>query len=522
MSRIVTQSTSARSKKELREIIPTGKNGEFVAKDSTIDPLLLNLLVQPTPNGHEHLMHKYLPDGGVFDEKGNYTLKLGQWEVSQTMFACHMDTVHSETGVHQYLNNSVKPDVRVSIIEGTDKFGLKIPSVAHKDATGYIIRVVGVPYGWALSLDGKTPRGNVTWDKSVRIISMSVKLARSKIFVIRDPSSHIAKPSCDFTCTVQATAYSKGDPTKLRLWESVGPFVQDEGYIFATDSKGNPEVLGADDKAGMYCMLKLIEANVPGLYVFHMGEEVGCVGSKFYAKENVELLSKMKRCISFDRKDTGDIIHTQRGRRCCSDAFVDSFASELEIGMPKGTRFSGTTGVYTDSAEYAHIIPECTNLSVGYYSQHTEDEHQDAYFLTQLLVPALIEVEWSSLETKRDPKEVVTTSYSGNYGNWGYGKHKDWSRVSSWTDVEDYPDTDKISVEGLPANCPFLYFSRLAMHNILEKGARETLKPLYEAAIALNKANIKIAELEAKVARAQAVVEVKGTEDVKEPSEKSD
>src|ERR1035437_10313734 len=39
-------------------------------------------------------------------------------------------------------------------------------------------------------------------------------------------------------------------------------------------------ILGADDKAGVTIMLYMIEHNIPGLYYFFLGEEVGCVGSK--------------------------------------------------------------------------------------------------------------------------------------------------------------------------------------------------------------------------------------------------
>jgi len=41
-------------------------------------------------------------------------------------------------------------------------------------------------------------------------------------------------------------------------------------------------------------------------------------------------------------------------------------------------------GVYTDSAEFVDIIEECTNLSVGYFSEHTTSEKQDIDFLELL------------------------------------------------------------------------------------------------------------------------------------------
>src|ERR1019366_3265993 len=38
-------------------------------------------------------------------------------------------------------------------------------------------------------------------------------------------------------------------------------------------------ILGADDKAGVTVMLYMIENQIPGLYYFFLGEEVGCIGS---------------------------------------------------------------------------------------------------------------------------------------------------------------------------------------------------------------------------------------------------
>ena len=47
-------------------------------------------------------------------------------------------------------------------------------------------------------------------------------------------------------------------------------------------------------------------------------------------------------------------------------------------------------GVYTDSAEFTDIIPECTNISVGYYKEHTVNETQDIQYNFQLaIVPVL-------------------------------------------------------------------------------------------------------------------------------------
>jgi hypothetical protein len=51
---------------------------------------------------------------------------------------------------------------------------------------------------------------------------------------------------------------------------------------YATERK--PECLGADCAAGVALMVSMIHARVPGYYVFHDGEEQGCLGSRFLAR----------------------------------------------------------------------------------------------------------------------------------------------------------------------------------------------------------------------------------------------
>ena len=126
-------------------------------------------------------------------------------------------------------------------------------------------------------------------------------------------------------------------------------------------------------------------------------------------------------------------------------------------------------GVYTDSAEFIDIIPECTNLSVGYYKEHTHTESQDIEHLERL-ANACIRVDWENLPTVRNPKitEYKTTNYSINNYSYSGGcgskkknkKNKNKSRTygqdHDWYDNEyddiyndsyswQVPDSEKIS-----------------------------------------------------------------------------
>jgi hypothetical protein len=190
--------------------------------------------------------------------------------------------------------------------------------------------------------------------------------------------------------------------------------------IISTDGKS---ILGADDKAGMTILLYMIEKRIPGLYCFFIGEEVGCIGSGKASDDSYFL--NYDRMISFDRRGTKSVITFQSSKRCCSDDFAQNLSSQLNrYGL---SMEPDDTGVYTDSAEFTHVIPECTNISVGYYKEHTNAEHQDIEHLIKLCV-AVTKVDWESLPTKRDPKQVEYKSYS--YRSYGYSTYdKDYKQV---------------------------------------------------------------------------------------------
>lgn len=198
-----------------------------------------------------------------------------------------------------------------------------------------------------------------------------------------------------------------------------------EGNIIKTDGKS---ILGADDKAGVTVMLYMISKNIPGLYYFFLGEEVGCVGSKKVSSEHSkEKIAGIKKVISFDRRGTGSIITHQASSRCCSDNFGKELAKLLNEAESTFDYKIDPTGVYTDSAQFVKIYPECTNISVGYYSEHTHMERQDISHLEKL-AEACTKIDWVSLPVERDPS-VVDYRYSSYYGDdWDYGYSNSYRR----------------------------------------------------------------------------------------------
>jgi hypothetical protein len=210
--------------------------------------------------------------------------------------------------------------------------------------------------------------------------------------------------------------------------------------IIKTD--GNT-ILGADDKAGVTIMLYMIEKNIPGLYYFFLGEEVGCVGSKKLASSHKEnKIEGINKVVSFDRRGTDSIITYQSSKRCCSDSFGDALAAEFNRVDSTFKYKRDETGVLTDSVQFISIYPECTNISVGYYSEHTFNERQDIEHLEKL-AKACTKIDWIGLPVERDASKTEYKSYGGYGGYDGYdgydGYGIGYGGRHGWEDYDDYP-----------------------------------------------------------------------------------
>ena len=77
--------------------------------------------------------------------------------------------------------------------------------------------------------------------------------------------------------------------------------------------------LGADDGVGVWIMLRMIEAKVPGGYIFHRGEECGGLSAKATANHDSKWVGKFDVSVAFDRPRTSEIITHQRGQQECAE-----------------------------------------------------------------------------------------------------------------------------------------------------------------------------------------------------------
>lgn len=201
------------------------------------------------------------------------------------------------------------------------------------------------------------------------------------------------KPTTMFTCHLDTACITQEKVTHVINQNMV--------------STNGKTILGADDKAGMVVLLYMIENKVPGLYYFFLGEEVGCIGSGKLAADwkNSIFSDTINKCVSFDRRGTKSIITHQLYGRCCSDEFGQDLANKLNLTGQGLAMELDDTGIFTDSAKFMSLIPECTNISVGYYNEHTTKECQNIDFLANLC-KAVCKIDWESLAIVRDCSDI--------------------------------------------------------------------------------------------------------------------
>jgi len=127
-------------------------------------------------------------------------------------------------------------------------------------------------------------------------------------------------------------------------------------------------ILGADDKAGVNLILNHIE-NVN--FIFTIDEEIGALGMQDLVDKSKlleDLIEFNVSCaIELDRKGTNDILGDAHGY-CGKDLQV-----QLENALPA---YLGNVGVFTD-IDYLCDIIASTNISVGYFNQHSKNEYLD-------------------------------------------------------------------------------------------------------------------------------------------------
>lgn len=153
--------------------------------------------------------------------------------------------------------------------------------------------------------------------------------------------------------------------------------VTEGDMVYGLDVEGHRVGIGADDKNGLWVILKLLRAMPVLKAVLFVGEEkttidgeevAGCRGSRacsLSAFDNVRYL------LAIDRKGSADVVTTSKGGVVlCDESFLpEAVLAEYGYKCVEG----GRTDVVA-LRERGLTIP-CCNISCGYYNAHKSDEY---------------------------------------------------------------------------------------------------------------------------------------------------
>ena len=125
--------------------------------------------------------------------------------------------------------------------------------------------------------------------------------------------------------------------------------------------------IGADDKNGIYIILKMLEEAKEMKAILFVEEETGCVGSR---GADMQFFDDCRYAVQIDRKGNKDFITTAAGQELCDSSFYEA-TEAAKYGYIKA---SGAMTDIMQLKENGLNIAGC-NLSCGYYNPHTDNEN---------------------------------------------------------------------------------------------------------------------------------------------------
>jgi len=124
--------------------------------------------------------------------------------------------------------------------------------------------------------------------------------------------------------------------------------------------------LGADDKNGIWIILRLLEKYKDISFIFSSGEESGGDIDVVLDLLTKDELEGIKYCLIFDRRNGKDVVGTH-------NYYCESDLEDAIINIAKPLGYRSTVGLWSDCDIISQYIP-CVNLSCGYYMSHTKSE----------------------------------------------------------------------------------------------------------------------------------------------------
>ena len=197
-----------------------------------------------------------------------------------------------------------------------------------------------------------------------------------------------------------------------------------------TDFKKEEEIkqcgIGADDKAGIFVALKMLEELDNIKVFFPTQEEIGTLGSKAV---DLKWFEDVGYILEGDKHGQFLVVNKYSG----DDIFSDSFKDILKGVMDEFT-WEYTNGLSTDVMTLSKrgVNRSVINFSVGYYNHHTAKEILDMNELLESvdfikeLIDSLGDDLYEFDYNKNTKKSYSNYGGNNNYGNRGIGYGSNW------------------------------------------------------------------------------------------------
>lgn len=210
--------------------------------------------------------------------------------------------------------------------------------------------------------------------------------------------------------------------TVFRMPPEINEFYYDQ----EKDVIWNPGGAGADDRAGIFAITKIVRTTKfrPHI-IITTGEESGCIGATKLAFQERTFPADLKFMIQLDRRGHNDAVYYE-----CDNPEFEDFITQFGFETHWGTL--SDISVLAPAYGVAAV-----NLSVGYEDEHTAGEHLHVDWLYETIEKVIDILAHVVLHGDEVPQfKYIPVAYMHNYY---YGMNK-WFNRSCWYDYDDNED----------------------------------------------------------------------------------
>ena len=175
----------------------------------------------------------------------------------------------------------------------------------------------------------------------------------------------------------------------------------------------SPDLCGADDRAGVFSILKILERNLRPCLCFTTDEEIGGVGAEILSQDGWPYCN-LKFILQLDRRNSGEVVYYDMSTESPFCDYIESFG------------FVEAIGSFSDVCFLAPAFNSAgCNLSVGYVDEHTREERlfvNGLFYTIDRVCKILEDKDSSYFEYIEDPSPWK--SYYDNYSCYPTGGTK--------------------------------------------------------------------------------------------------